>query len=130
MPRNLSDVPLLSDYIVFCGVHFMAETSSVLAQPGQTVVMPILEAGCFLADRANLPDVERAWFELGEVLDVETEVMPITYVNSAAELKAFCGDHGGLVCTSSNASQALAWALERRPRVLFFGAGVWWAHGR
>ena len=109
-----------AQYIVFCGVHFMAETASVLAQPGQTVVMPVPEAGCFLADRANLPDVERAWSELGEVLDVESEVMPITYVNSAAELKAFCGDHGGLVCTSSNAPQALAWALERRPRALFF----------
>jgi len=107
-------------YIVFCGVHFMAETAAILAQPDQTVVMPVPEAGCFLADMANLAAVERAWTELGEVMDVEQEVMPITYVNSTAELKAFCGEHGGLACTSSNASEALSWALARRPRVLFF----------
>ena len=107
-------------YIVFCGVHFMAETAAVLAQPGQTVLLPDLAAGCPLASMADLIDVERAWAELGEVMDVESEVMPITYVNSAANLKAFCGRHGGSVCTSSNAESVLAWALERRPRVLFF----------
>ncbi|NLE44651.1 MAG: quinolinate synthase NadA [Chloroflexi bacterium] len=109
-----------AEYIVFCGVHFMAETAAILAQPGQTVLLPALEAGCFLADMANRQDVERAWRELGEIMDVEHEIMPITYVNSTAELKAFCGDHGGLVCTSSNAQAALTWALARRPRVLFF----------
>jgi len=107
-------------YIVFCGVHFMAETAAILAQPGQTVLLPDLEAGCPLAEMADLVDVERAWAELGEVMDVEREVMPITYVNSTAELKAFCGQHGGLVCTSSNAQAVLEWALAQRPRVLFF----------
>ncbi|MBN1180392.1 MAG: quinolinate synthase NadA [Anaerolineae bacterium] len=107
-------------FIVFCGVHFMAETAAILAQPHQTVLLPDVEAGCGLAAMANLPAVERAWEDLSTALDVEREVMPITYVNSAATLKAFCGRHGGLVCTSSNAEAALRWALERRPRVLFF----------
>ncbi|NLF00008.1 MAG: quinolinate synthase NadA [Anaerolineales bacterium] len=109
-----------AQYIVFCGVHFMAETAAILAQPGQVVLLPDVEAGCPLAAMADLPDVEGAWSQLGELMDVEREVMPVTYVNSAATLKAFCGDHGGLVCTSSNAAAALAWALARRPRVLFF----------
>lgn len=107
-------------YIVFCGVHFMAETAAILAQPGQTVLIPDREAGCPLAEMAGLEDVERAWVELGEVMEVEREVTPITYVNSSAALKAFCGRHGGLVCTSSNAQAVLTWALARRPRVLFF----------
>ena len=107
-------------YIVFCGVHFMAETAAILAQPGQTVLMPSVEAGCPLAEKADLPLVEQAWAQLGEVLDVEREVLPLTYVNSAADLKAFCGRHGGAVCTSSNARPLLAWALAQRPRVLFF----------
>jgi len=107
-------------YIVFCGVHFMAETASILAQPGQSVLLPDLEAGCPLAEMADLEQVEEAWAQLGEIMDVENEVMPVTYVNSLATLKAFCGRHGGSVCTSSNAGAVLAWALERRPRVLFF----------
>ncbi len=106
--------------IVFCGVHFMAETAAILAQPDQTVLLPDREAGCYLAEMADRADVERAWAQLGEVMDVEREVMPVTYVNSAADLKAFCGQHGGSVCTSSNAQAILAWALEQRPRVLFF----------
>ncbi len=106
--------------IVFCGVHFMAETAAILVQPEQTVLIPDLEAGCPLAQMADLSLVEQAWAQLGQVLDVENEVMPVTYVNSAAELKAFCGCHGGLVCTSGNARSVLDWALERRPRVLFF----------
>jgi len=106
-------------YIVFCGVHFMAETAAILARPGQTVLLPDLEAGCWLADMADLSQVERAWAELGQVMDVEREVMPVTYVNSTVGVKAFCGDHGGAVCTSSNAQAVLAWALARRPRVLF-----------
>jgi quinolinate synthase len=109
-----------ANYIVFCGVHFMAETAAILAQPGQTVLLPDLEAGCPLAHMADLPLVEKAWAELAEVLDVENQVMPITYVNSAADLKAFCGQHGGSVCTSSNAEDVLRWALKRRERVLFF----------
>jgi len=107
-------------YIVFCGVHFMAETAAILAQPGQTVLLPDLEAGCGLAEMADLPAVERVWAQLGELMDVENEIMPVTYVNSTADLKAFCGQHGGVVCTSSNAQAVLAWALARRPRVLFF----------
>jgi quinolinate synthase len=107
-------------YIVFCGVHFMAETAAVLAQPGQTVLLPDLEAGCYLAEMADLANVERAWAQLGAAMDVEREVVPVTYVNSAAALKAFCGQHGGAVCTSSNAQAVLAWALAQRPRVLFF----------
>ena len=106
-------------YIVFCGVHFMAETAAILAQPGQTVLHPDLEAGCWLADMASQAQVEKAWAQLGEVMDVEQEVVPVTYVNSTAGVKAFCGEHGGVVCTSSNAQAVLAWALERRPRVLF-----------
>jgi quinolinate synthase len=107
-------------YVVFCGVHFMAETAAILSQPNQAVLLPDLEAGCPLAEMADLPDVEEAWAQLSETMDVESEVMPITYVNSSAALKAFCGRHGGVVCTSSNAQNVLAWALERRPRVLFF----------
>ena len=109
-----------AESIVFCGVHFMAETAAVLAQPGQRVLLPDVEAGCSLADMAGLPQVEEAWSQLDRVLDVEREVLPITYVNSAAALKAFCGRHGGSVCTSSNAGSVLAWAFARRPRVLFF----------
>ena len=107
-------------YIVFCGVHFMAETAAILAQPGQTVLLPDLESGCPLAEKADLPLVEQAWAQLGEVMDVESAVMPVTYVNSAADLKAFCGQRGGLTCTSSSAQAVLSWALAQRPRVLFF----------
>ena len=106
--------------IVFCGVHFMAETAAILAQPSQTVLLPAVEAGCPMAEMARRHQVEEAWAQLGEVLDVERDVMPITYMNSSADLKAFCGEHGGLACTSSNAQDAIAWALARRPRVLFF----------
>jgi quinolinate synthase len=107
-------------YIVFCGVHFMAETADILSQPDQVVLLPDLEAGCPLAEMASRADVEDAWTQLGEVMNVENEVLPVTYVNSSAALKAFCGQHGGSVCTSSNAANVLAWAFERRQRVLFF----------
>jgi quinolinate synthase len=107
-------------YIVFCGVHFMAETADILSQPDQFVLLPDLKAGCPLAEMANRSDVEAAWTQLGEMMDVEGEVLPITYVNSSAALKAFCGQHGGSVCTSSNAASVLAWAFKQRPRVLFF----------
>jgi quinolinate synthase len=104
-------------YIVFCGVHFMAESADVLAQPHQTVVLPDLKAGCSMADMATLDDVEDAWDQLlAEHGDTFT---PITYMNSSAAIKAFCGARGGVVCTSSNAREALAWAWERKPRVLF-----------
>ncbi len=107
-------------YIVFCGVHFMAETAAILARPDQMVLIPDPAAGCFLADTASLEAVEAAWAHLSTVLDVEAEFTPVTYVNSLAALKAFCGRHGGIICTSSNAAQVLEWALAQRPRVFFF----------
>jgi quinolinate synthase len=104
-------------YIVFCGVHFMAESADVLAQPHQTVLLPDLKAGCSMADMATLDDVEDAWDQLlAEHGDTFT---PITYMNSSAAIKAFCGARGGVVCTSSNAREALEWAWARKPRVLF-----------
>src|SRR5207245_62185 len=107
-----------AQYIVFCGVHFMAESADVLAQPQQTVILPDLKAGCSMADMASLDDVEDAWdLLLAEHGDTFT---PITYMNSSAALKAFCGARGGIVCTSSNAHAALEWAWARKPRVLFF----------
>ncbi len=115
--------------IAFCGVHFMAETADILAnhperlarRDGQrvTVVLPDLAAGCSLADMADITQVEDCWEQLGQVVDVE-DLTPITYVNSAANLKAFCGRHGGIVCTSANARAVLDWAFARRSRVLFF----------
>ncbi|MGH8547637.1 MAG: quinolinate synthase NadA [Methylococcales bacterium] len=109
-----------AETIVFCGVHFMAEVADILSRPEQKVVLPDLAAGCSLADMANLANVERCWRELSEVLDVEHEVTPVTYINSAADLKAFCGRHGGIVCTSTNARAILDWSFERREKVLFF----------
>lgn len=107
-------------YIVFCGVHFMAEVADILSAPGQTVILPDMAAGCSMADMADLPRVESAWRQLGEILDVDGLVTPITYVNSMADLKAFCGDHNGVVCTSSNATRVLEWAFLQREKVLFF----------
>ncbi|MEO5367420.1 MAG: quinolinate synthase NadA [Magnetococcus sp. WYHC-3] len=109
-----------AEYIIFCGVHFMAEVADLLSAPHQTAILPDLAAGCSMADMADRPAVERAWRELGQVLDVDKQVLPITYVNSTADLKAFCGDHGGTVCTSSNAMKILEWAFAQRPKVLFF----------
>ena len=105
-------------FIVFCGVHFMAESADVLAQPHQTVILPDLKAGCSMADMASLDDVEDAWEQL--VVEHGDTFTPITYMNSSAALKAFCGARGGAVCTSSNARAALEWAWSRKPRVLFF----------
>jgi quinolinate synthase len=106
-------------WIVFCGVHFMAETADILTAPEVDVILPDLAAGCSMADMADLDAVEAAWADLSEVLDTD-ELMPVTYINSTAELKAFCGRHGGIVCTSSNARAVLDWAFARRRRVLFF----------
>ena len=107
-------------YIIFCGVHFMAETAAILARQGQVVLFPEPEALCPLAEKADLLTVEDAWRQLGAVFDVEREVVPVTYVNSEAALKAFCGIHGGSVCTSSNAGGVLKWARGLRPKAFFF----------
>jgi quinolinate synthase len=107
-------------YIVFCGVHFMAEVADILSRPEQAVILPDLSAGCSMADMANLAKVLRAWEDLNRVLDAERSITPITYINSAADLKAFCGRHDGIVCTSSNAGKVLDWALARKANVLFF----------
>lgn len=109
-----------AEFIVFCGVHFMAEVADILSRPDQIAVLPDLAAGCSMADMANLAKVERAWRELAEVLDPDEIVTPVTYINSAADLKAFCGRHGGIVCTSTNARHVLDWSFGRREKVLFF----------
>ncbi len=109
-----------ADYIVFCGVHFMAEVADILSKPEQAVILPDMNAGCSMADMANLAKVERAWRELSTVLDPDQAITPVTYINSAADLKAFCGEHGGIVCTSSNARQILEWSFAQREKVLFF----------
>jgi quinolinate synthase len=107
-----------AEFIVFCGVHFMAESADVLRQPHQTVILPDLKAGCSMADMAVIEDVEEAWERL-TARHGETFV-PVTYMNSTAALKAFCGARGGVVCTSSNARAVLEWAWSRAQRVFFF----------
>ena len=109
-----------AEYIVFCGVHFMAEVADILSRPEQKAILPDLAAGCSMADMANLMKVNQCWRDLAQVLDVENAVTPVTYINSAADLKAFCGEHGGIVCTSSNAQKILEWSFVRREKVLFF----------
>jgi len=109
-----------AEYMVFCGVHFMAETADVLAQPWQQVVLPDLNAGCSMADMAEIGQVEDCWESLERAGVVAGEgILPLTYMNSAANIKAFCGERGGLVCTSSNAGAAFAWAFRRAGKVLF-----------
>ena len=111
---------LEAEYIVFCGVHFMAEVADILSRPEQIAILPDLAAGCSMADMANLLKVQKCWQELAQVIDVENEVTPVTYINSAADLKAFCGKHDGIVCTSSNARKILEWSFAKRSKVLFF----------
>ncbi|HWG17841.1 MAG TPA: quinolinate synthase NadA [Acidobacteriaceae bacterium] len=122
-------------YIVFCGVHFMAETADVLARPWQQVMLPDLNAGCSMADMAEIGQVEDCWETLERQLSVvssqlpegagkadlakKAQIVPLTYMNSAANIKAFCGERGGLVCTSSNAGAAFKWAFERAEKILF-----------
>jgi len=105
-------------YIVFCGVHFMAESADILTTEHQQVILPDLAAGCSMADMARLEQVEDAWDVLSDA-GIATLTMPVTYMNSSADIKAFCGRNGGAVCTSSNARQALAWAFDRGEKVLF-----------
>ena len=107
-----------AEFIVFCGVHFMAESADILRRPRQSVILPDLGAGCSMADMAGGEDVEEAWERL--VAAHGDTLLPVTYINSTAGLKAFCGARGGVVCTSSNARAVLEWAWERRPRVFFF----------
>ena len=114
-----------AEAIVFCGVHFMAETADILSGEHQSVILPNLAAGCSMADMADEDSVEEAWEQLMDILgetddDGRQTVVPVTYMNSSAALKAFCGRHGGIVCTSSNAATVLEWAFERGRRVLFF----------
>ncbi len=109
-----------ADYIVFCGVHFMAEVADILSRPEQVAILPDMSAGCSMADMADLQNVERAWQELSEVLNPDESITPVTYINSAADLKAFCGQHGGIVCTSTNARHVLEWSFKQREKVLFF----------
>ena len=115
-----------AEAIIFCGVHFMAETADILAKPGQAVILPNLAAGCSMADMADIDSVEECWEQLAEVYGTAPDaagrvpIIPVTYMNSSAALKDFCGRNGGIVCTSSNAASVLEWAFERGQRVLFF----------
>ncbi|MCK6081064.1 quinolinate synthase NadA [Microbacterium sp. EYE_5] len=117
-----------AEAIVFCGVHFMAETADLLSRPEQAVILPNLAAGCSMADMADIDQVEECWEQLADVYgDMETPdaegmlpVIPVTYMNSSAAIKGFVGRHGGIVCTSSNARTVLEWAFARGRRVLFF----------
>ena len=108
-----------ADYVVFCGVHFMAEAADVLTGAHQRVILPDLNAGCSMADMADIDAVEEAWDALAAITDIE-RLVPITYMNSSAALKAFVGRNGGAVCTSSNARAVISWALERGDKLLFF----------
>lgn len=115
-----------AETFVFCGVHFMAETADILSESSQSVVLPNLAAGCSMADMATIDQVEDCWRQLIAVLGSDTDtvgrqpVIPVTYMNSSAAIKAFCGRNGGIVCTSSNAATVLEWAFERGQRVVFF----------
>jgi len=117
-----------AEAIVFCGVHFMAETADLLSRPGQAVILPNLAAGCSMADMADIDQVEECWEQLADVYgdmeqtdaDGRVPVIPVTYMNSSAAIKGFVGRHGGIVCTSSNARTVLEWAFARGRRVLFF----------
>jgi quinolinate synthase len=107
-------------YMLFCGVHFMAETADILAKPWQQVILPDLNAGCSMADMAEIGQVEDCWDSLErEGLTSAGGLIPLTYMNSAASIKAFCGERGGLVCTSSNARGAFEWAFARAEKILF-----------
>lgn len=115
-----------AEAIVFCGVHFMAETADILSSDEQRVILPNLAAGCSMADMADIDSVTACWDQLEELYGTEPDaegrvpIIPVTYMNSSAALKGFCGEHGGIVCTSSNAETVLNWAFERGQRVLFF----------
>src|SRR5215467_14165362 len=110
------------NYIVFCGVHFMAESADILSRPGQVTILPDLNAGCSMADMAEITQVEDCWENLvraGITNDDGDGVTPITYMNSTAAIKAFCGERGGVVCTSSNAAGAFRWGFARNEKIFF-----------
>ncbi|MCI1218213.1 quinolinate synthase NadA [Bifidobacterium crudilactis] len=125
LAKNATERPD-AEHIVFCGVHFMAETADILSTPEQSVTLPNLSAGCSMADMADINQVEDCWEQLleacgsGAAADGRAPIVPVTYMNSSAALKAFCGRHGGIVCTSSNARAVLEWSFARGQRVLFF----------
>jgi quinolinate synthase len=103
----------------------MAEVADIMTAPHQKAILPDLAAGCSMADMANLAKVERCWRELNQVLNAEEQITPVTYINSAADLKAFCGEHGGIVCTSSNAGTIAKWAFERRRKCCSSPTSTW-----
>src|SRR5579862_5355964 len=105
-----------AEYVVFCGVHFMAESADILGAPHQKVLLPDLAAGCSMADMAAVDQLEVCWTELRQL--GATDVIPVTYINSTAAIKAFCGEHRGIVCTSSNAAKIMKWGWERAPKLL------------
>jgi quinolinate synthase len=108
-----------AEFIVFCGVHFMAESADVLSGAHQQVILPDLAAGCSMADMAAPDQLEQCWTDLEQMLGPDARLVPVTYINSAASIKAFCGEHGGVVCTSSNAAATLKWAWERGEKIVF-----------
>jgi quinolinate synthase len=108
-----------ADYLIFCGVHFMAESADVLGRPSQQVILPDLNAGCSMADMAEIGQVEDCWDTLLRAGIGPDEILPLTYMNSTAAIKAFCGERGGLVCTSSNARKAFEWAFSCAEKILF-----------
>ena len=119
---RLSQEAAMADgkYIVFCGVHFMAESADILSRPGQVTVLPDLNAGCSMADMAEITQVENCWEQLiaaGLTDDAGEGITPITYMNSTAAIKAFCGERRGVVCTSSNASGAFKWGFAKTPKI-------------
>ena len=116
---RLAAVNTTAAFIVFCGVHFMAESADILTGDHQHVILPDLNAGCSMADMADIDAVEEAWEVIAAVADI-SRVVPITYMNSSAALKALVGRNGGAVCTSSNARAVVAWALEHGDQLLFF----------
>lgn len=123
-----------AEYVLFCGVHFMAESADILTRPEVQVLLPNMAAGCSMADMADPDDVYEAWDIIAEAVGEDVKVVPITYMNSAASLKAFVGEREGLVCTSSNAEKAFAYAFERGEKILFFpdqhlGRNTGWAAG-
>lgn len=108
-----------AEYIIFCGVHFMAETADLLSTEAQKVILPNITAGCSMADMAQIEDVKDCWDDLNEIVSGESKIIPITYMNSTAAIKSLCGENGGIVCTSSNADSAFDWAYEKGDKILF-----------